>query len=332
VASVILQISNNKVSSFHDLESCDLDDKIDGFYTFDLSKADSKILTGLPSGLIVEYYETLNDALLQNNILSNNYRNTTRFEMTIYAKVLNGSDCYGIIPLRLFVNSNSPKNFGDETIQLCEGGSKKLQVSTNFINYEWSNGDKNYFTEVKAPGNYSVTVADSNTCLATKKFTVIPSGKATITNVVINDFKESQNSVLIYYVGTGEYEFSIDGTFFQDSPLFDDVPVGEYTIRVRDKNGCGETTKKIYVLNYPKFFTPNGDSYNDIWTIQNIDIYPKSVISIFDRYGKLIYQFKGNKKGWDGKLNSKDLPSTDYWFVITLENDKIVKGHFTLLR
>jgi gliding motility-associated-like protein len=56
------------------------------------------------------------------------------------------------------------------------------------------------------------------------------------------------------------------------------------------------------------------------------------VISIFDRYGKLIYQFKGNKKGWDGKLNSKDLPSTDYWFVITLENDKIVKGHFTLLR
>lgn len=332
VASVILQISNNKVSSFHDLESCDLDDKIDGFYTFDLSKADPKILSGLPSGLIVEYYETLNDALLQNNILSNNYRNTTRFEMTIYAKVLNGSDCYGIIPLRLFVNSNSPKNFGDETIQLCEGGSKKLQVSTNFINYEWSNGDKNYFTEVKAPGNYSVTVADSNTCLATKKFTVISSGKATITNVEINDFKESQNSVLIYYIGTGEYEFSIDGTFFQDSPLFDDVPVGEYTIRVRDKNGCGETTKKIYVLNYPKFFTPNGDSYNDIWTIQNIDIYPKSVISIFDRYGKLIYQFKGNKKGWDGKLNSKDLPSTDYWFVITLENDKIVKGHFTLLR
>ena len=93
VASVILQISNNKVSSFHDLESCDLDDKIDGFYNFDLSKADPKILSGLPSGLIVEYYETLNDALLQNNILSNNYRNTTRFEMTIYAKVLNGSDC-----------------------------------------------------------------------------------------------------------------------------------------------------------------------------------------------------------------------------------------------
>ena len=90
--------------------------------------------------------------------------------------------------------------------------------------------------------------------------------------------------------------------------------------------------QKIYVLNYPKFFTPNGDSYNDVWTIKNIDLYPKSLISIFDRYGKLIYQFKGNKRGWDGKLNSKDLPSTDYWFVITLENDRIIKGHFTLLR
>lgn len=332
VANVILEISNNNTSSVQNLESCDLDDKIDGFYSFDLSLANPKILSGLPSGLIVEYYETMNDALLQNNILPNSYRNTIRSQMIIYAKILNGSDCYGIIPLKLSVNANTPKNFGDETVQLCEGGSKKLQVSTNFSNYDWSNGDKNYYTEVKDSGEYSVTVTDNNTCLATKKFTVIPSSKATITAVVINDFQESQNSVLIYYSGSGNYEFSIDNASFQDSPFFSDVPVGEYTVRVRDKNGCGETTKKIYVLNYPKFFTPNGDGYNDVWTIQNIALYPKSLISIFDRYGKLIYQFRGNKKGWDGKLNSRDLPSTDYWFVIDLEDNKIIKGHFTLMR
>jgi hypothetical protein len=29
------------------------------------------------------------------------------------------------------------------------------------------------------------------------------------------------------------------------------------------KNGCGIVTDKVYLLMYPKFFTPNGDGYND---------------------------------------------------------------------
>ena len=85
-------------------------------------------------------------------------------------------------------------------------------------------------------------------------------------------------------------------------------------------------------MNYPRYFTPNGDGINDSWFIKNINIFPKSEISIFDRYGKLLYQFSGINKGWDGKFNSVDLPSSDYWFVINIGNTKIIKGHFTLKR
>jgi hypothetical protein len=42
---------------------------------------------------------------------------------------------------------------------------------------------------------------------------------------------------------------------------------GAYTVYVRDKNGCGIVTDKVYLLMYPKFFTPNGDGYNDTWSI-----------------------------------------------------------------
>lgn len=332
VATLLLQISNAKVSSSHDLESCDLDGVIDGYYGFDLSMANSKMLSGLPTGLVVEYYETMDDALTQTNILPNIYRNTTRYKMTIYGRIINGSDCYGIIPLRLYANSLTPRNFGDETITLCEGNSVSLQVDQIYKTYSWSNGDKVYTTKVKNPGEYTVTVSDNNTCQATKKFTVIPSGKATITAIDINDFQENSNSILIHITDIRDYEFSIDGINYQDSPYFENVLTGQYTVRVRDKNGCGETTKKIYVLNYPKYFTPNGDGYNDVWSIENITVYPKATISIFDRFGKIIYEFLGNKKGWDGKLNSIDLPSTDYWFVITLDNERIIKGHFALKR
>ena len=53
---------------------------------------------------------------------------------------------------------------------------------------------------------------------------------------------------------------------------------------------------------------------------------------IFDRFGRLVYSFNGNGMGWNGRLRNNDLPSDDYWFVITLENGKTIKSHFSLKR
>lgn len=55
-------------------------------------------------------------------------------------------------------------------------------------------------------------------------------------------------------------------------------------------------------------------------------------VDIFDRYGKHITSFGPTSNGWDGKLNGADLPSTDYWFVVTREDGKIFRGHFSMLR
>ena len=329
VATIDLKISNNTVPKSRDLESCDLDGNIDGFYGFDLSTATPILLAGLPTGLVVDYYETLNDAQLENNVLPNTYKNTIRFEMRIYARIVNGSDCYGIIALDLFVNSF--EDLLDEKVQLCELTSKKLEVDRKYVSFDWSNGSKDFFADVTTPGIYTVTITDKNTCVANKKFIVEGSGKATIININTNDFQEI-NSATIEFSGSGNYEFSLDGVLYKDSPVFENLSPGIYTAWVKDKNGCGITSKKFYVLNYPRYFTPNGDGINDSWFIKNINVFPKSEISIFDRYGKLLYQFSGINKGWDGKFNSVDLPSSDYWFVINIGNTKIIKGHFTLKR
>ena len=97
--------------------------------------------------------------------------------------------------------------------------------------------------------------------------------------------------VTIYYIGNGNFEFSLDGNFYQDSPVFNGLDAGTYWATARDKNGCGTSASyKFYVLDYPRFFTPNNDGYNDTWKIKNLDVLPKSTITIFDRYGKLIKQ------------------------------------------
>lgn len=131
----------------------------------------------------------------------------------------------------------------------------------------------------------------------------------------------------------GNYEFSLDASYFQDEPNFEGIGPGTYSAYARDRNGCGLSAPfLIYVLDYPRFFTPNGDGYNDTWSIKNIDLLPKSTISIYDRYGKLLKQLDFSNIGWNGSFNGADLPADDYWFNLTFENGKIIKGHFSLKR
>ncbi|RTY92417.1 T9SS type B sorting domain-containing protein [Flavobacterium sp. GT3R68] len=334
-ATVNLQIANNTIANQAPVSKCDTDGPQDGFTAFDLTEVSPQVVSGLPPGLIVNYYLSANDAVLQINPLPNTFTNTTTNQQIIYARIINGADCYGIKPITLIVNTFLPNDFEDKEVYLCDGNSTTLSVASGFSNYEWStgvSGPNAVSIAVASSGIYTVIVKNSNGCFATKKFIVKDSGIAIFTSLpTVNDFAGSQNSVLVNYSGSGDYyEFSLDGIRFQDSPLFTDVPTGEYWVYIRDTHGCGTTPPVfITVLDYPRYFTPNGDSYNEIWAIPFLK--SNSIITIFDRYGKIIYSFNGTT-GWNGKLNSQDLPSTDYWFVVSLENGRIVKGHFSLKR
>ena len=137
--------------------------------------------------------------------------------------------------------------------------------------------------------------------------------------------------------GTGIYEFSIDNGPWQADGNFTGVSPGEHIVRVRDVNGCGEDFIDLIVLDFPRFFTPNGDGYNDLWNINTLSGQPASKIYIFDRYGKLLKMIKPSGFGWDGTYNGNRMPTADYWFLLeyydlTSGAPKQFRGHFTLKR
>jgi len=113
---------------------------------------------------------------------------------------------------------------------------------------------------------------------------------------------------------------------------------GEYFVNIYDTLGNCTPTQigPIYIIHYPNYFTPNGDGVHETWNIFDLAQQPDSIISIFDRYGKLLKQITPSGIGWDGKYNGKDMPSSDYWFTVeytTQTNQKgIFKSHFTLKR
>lgn len=137
--------------------------------------------------------------------------------------------------------------------------------------------------------------------------------------------------------GFGNYIYQLDNGAFQTSNQFYNVSSGEHVITVRDIFGyCGDFILTATVIKYPKYFTPNGDGSNETWNIFDLAIdHPESIISIFDRYGKLIKQISPNGIGWDGTYNGKKLPSTDYWFNVNYiyeGQEKIFRAHFSLIR
>lgn len=332
-AEVKLLISNNVILP-QTYSTCDLDTNQDGFMAFNLNTMITpQVVLAIPAGLIVEYYASENDAILQNNPLPNSFTNTIANQQIIFARIVNGSDCYGIIPITLNVNAFDPSNFLDESSFFCKGNSINLEVATGFSSYLWSNGATSNITNVSVTGNYSVIVTNANGCSKTKHFMVSSSEIATIISIDVNDFSGNENTIRVNFTGNGAYEFSIDGINFQDSSLFTNVNIGEYYITIRDKNGCGDVISNlVYVLDYPKYFTPNGDGINDFWKIKNLDYQSNSSIYIYNRFGKFIKEINANGNGWDGTYNGYLLPADDYWFWIKLENAKIIKSHFALKR
>ncbi len=333
---VNLQIANNIINSPITYEKCDEDGTKNGITNFDLNaEVTPSITNGLPSGLTVQYYSSKVDAANENNAIQNNFTNTIANTQTIFARIINGPDCYGLVEVNLIVNFLSPTNFETETFGICQGVPLTLSVPNTYTSYSWSNGDTSNQIIVTTAGNYSVEVTDAKGCKAIKNFIITSSAAASNIDAQIIEFTGNENnSVLITYTDNGgNYVFSIDGINYQTSPQFSNVPAGEYLISVKDLNGCLPTpSKKIYVLDYPSFFTPNGDGYNDTWVIKNIKLKPNTVISIFDRFGKLVKQFNSNSEGWNGTFNGQNLPATDYWFTLTLTNGNIIRGHFTLKR
>jgi len=342
IAEITLEVSST-ASNNTSLEACDDDGVEDGLFTFDLKDAEQAILLGLPNNLDLTYYGTYDDALAENNPIPSNYTNTSPYFQTVYARVENANDCYGIstIDLTVFELPNITTeqevfyclNEFPETITLTAGLVDDLP---NNYYFDWSTGDDETEIQVNEPGTYTVRVTSVDGCFKDRIITVSPSNIATITNIEVTD-ASSNNVISIIVSGEGTYQYALDNPNgpYQDSPIFQNVDFGIRTVYVRDiKNDCGIIDEDVSVIGFPKFFTPNGDGFNSTWQVKGIseDFQADSKIFIFDRYGKLLTTQDPLGAGWDGTFNGVNMPATDYWFVVNLQDGRTLKGHFALVR
>lgn len=182
-------------------------------------------------------------------------------------------------------------------------------------------------------GTYTVIATSASGCVSVPVSAVVgqmPQGESLVVQQSAA-FSDDPMVAITVIGGIGPFLYQLDAGAFQASNVFLDIPAGTHTITVVDEF-CTNLTTTVTILDYPKFFTPNGDGFNDTWNIKGID---DAVIQIFDRYGKLLKQISPNGLGWDGTYNGHLLPSTDYWFTIDYTEKEVqttFRAHFAMKR
>ena len=316
--------------------------------SFNLTNAENLIEaeTGLMD-FSVTYFETENDALSNQNPLPNTIQvETIETPKTIYGKLQNPAGCQGIIEVVLRGIQEPEIDPNYQAPFLClenlDGVTIESGVIDNPTNYTflWENGETTPTIQADSLGTYQVDITKTEVingetyeCTTTNSITVNGSEKAQFSYEIEGSF--DNYSVIISAEGIGDYVYSLDDQFdnYQSSPIFYNVGAGEHRIYVKDLNGCGISFEKIIVLGYPKFFTPNQDSINDTWGLIGTERFNRRVenIYIFDRFGKLLTSIS-HVGQWDGTYHGKQMPSNEYWFLVTFKDAPDFKGHFTLKR
>jgi len=282
------------------------------------------IFVTVPDNVMVNWYDSPSGG---NLLLENSVAFIPEVPGTYYAEAnSNMVNCPSDSRIAISVDFYSPPMPTDESLTFCEGSSIILSAGIPNMAYLWSTSEASFEIEVNTPGEYTVEITNANSCSALKTIVLTQLETPIIERIDSDDY-----TLEVITSNHGDFEYSINGGYFQDSPIFPNTPGGPYTVYVRERNGCGTVPISYIHLVIPKFFTPNGDRINDEFVPEGIDAFPNYEVQVFNRYGTLLKHMKNETFAWDGTFNNKELPASDYWYSIKIDTT-IFKGHFSLKR
>lgn len=143
-------------------------------------------------------------------------------------------------------------------------------------------------------------------------------------------------------------ESTTDGNFsWSPKEVFDDenkknptailFETTELVVSIDAEDGC-PTTDTVLVevvdgIRFPTAFSPNEDGLNDTWEIENIELFPKSTVTILNRWGATLHKSDRYEVPWDGYYNGKELAAGAYFYIIDLgDGSETLTGSVTILK
>ncbi len=237
----------------------------------------------------------------------------------------------------------------DGSYNLDCAGDKTASLTVTAINgigqlsYLWNDGITESGRTGLGAGTYGVIITDANNCQADSSTTLTEPDQIVLSIEVVKPYCPDKPDGEIKVTPSGgipgngyTYVWSDNST---ESSISNILP-GIYFVTVKDENQCAvDETIKVkpeheICLIIPDAFSPNGDLKNDLWNIGNSDLYPEMEITIFNRWGQMVWKSnRGYTIPWDGRSKGKELPIDAYHYVIDIHNgSSLIIGAVTIVR
>lgn len=242
----------------------------------------------------------------------------------------------------------------------CESGKAAVTMlavtgGVRPYTYEWKNefnvkvSNQLVLTKVKQ-GSYTLTVTDAsgnncNTAIATVAISNINEAPPMPTVEPVNICAFGESTIIVANITTGTYRLYDD--LYAVTPIITNK-TGIFNLNIKDNKTlfmtytfaeCESERTPIQIkvvqdgIEAPNAFSPNGDGINDKWVIKNIEKFPKSRITIFNRYGAVVFTANNYTTAFDGTKGGEPLPFGTYYYVIKLgANCQEISGSLFLLR
>lgn len=298
------------------LESCFIENAITTA-TFDLTTA---VVTS-QTGITKRFFKTQATALSGTNEILNPTTYIAE-NSEVYVRVTNTNGCYAITKITLKVLPPVKSTvLKDKTI--CLEDRTTLDAGPGFTGYEWSTGATTQTIQGVGVGTYWVKLKTGK-CFTLQQVKVLPALQPVIASLDINNNTITVNAS----GGTAPYQYSIDGTNWQNSNIFTNLPRGENKIYLKDSFDCTPIIVQVTVPNLVNAITPNGDNVNDELDYSALAYKKNLVFTIYNRYGNKIYESdKLRNYKWDGTSGGKKILTGTYWYTITWDETNINNTH-----
>lgn len=287
----------------------------------DLNKYRTSLIANT-AGLTFEFFDFANQSI------TNPANQKLNIGANVFdVKISNTLGCFVYVKLDLTLHPKPTLNL-PASAEFCSGQSVNLDAGSGFSSYEWTKDSNPTVISTKQTlsvseiGKYTVKVRNIFGCENTSSVMVTKSSFGTITGIQIVN-----NTATVIMSNSGDFLYSLDNAVWQTSNIFSNLSNGSHTIFVKTSGNCVIGQMNFTIFNVPNSFTPNSDGINDTWKIDGMENYPNSDIKVYDRNGKLVLsKITAGTFEWDGKFDSRALPTGSYWYIIKVYDGRILNG------
>jgi gliding motility-associated-like protein len=249
-----------------------------------------------------------------------------------YSFTPNVGECAIATTLNVTVNPTVTPNF-TAIDPICSGSTRPVlpTTSTNSISGTWNPA----IVSNTASGTYTFIPTAGQCALETSLSVIVYNSPTDIiftTTDVVNDGPDGIIEITNPIGGVAPFQYSINGESFTVNTTYSGLFPGNYTITVRDYNGCefNKTATIVSICMFPNAISPNNDTFNDTFNLKGCDVVK---LELFNRYGVQVNRYNNYSDQWDGTNDNGDsLPDGTYFYVAEIKGGTSKAGWVFIAR